>query len=177
MILASEDVGLADPTGLLVADAAARAVEFVGLPEAQLNLAEAVVYLANAPKSASVTAALGKARADAAPGARGGGSAPPGQATPPGGDTRVPVHLRDAHYPGAARLGHGAGYVYPHGEPEGWVAQQYRPAHLEGNVYWEPTGRGEDRKRAARGGAGGGTDETAVVDRGSEDAGGAGRSS
>jgi putative ATPase len=161
VILASEDVGLADPTGLLVADAAARAVEFVGLPEAQLNLAEAVVYLANAPKSNSVTAALVKARADAAPGGAAGGgwapgsqAAPGSQGAPAGGDTRVPAHLRDAHYPGAARLGHGAGYVYPHGEPEGWVAQQYRPAHLEGHIYWEPTGRGEDRKRAARGSAG-----------------------
>ncbi|HYA45439.1 MAG TPA: replication-associated recombination protein A, partial [Acidimicrobiales bacterium] len=144
VILASEDVGLADPMGLVVADAAARAVEFVGLPEAQLNLAEAVVYLANAPKSNSVTKALGHARADVLPEADGRA----------GGDSRVPFHLRDASYPGAARLGHGKGYVYPHGEPGAWVAQQYRPAHLEGHAYWVPTGRGEDVRRAAAGEAG-----------------------
>jgi len=139
VILASEDVGMADPRSLLVADAAARAVEFVGLPEAQLNLAHAVVHLANAPKSNSVTAALGRAREDVASQAAGA----------------VPRHLRDAHYPGAARLGHGQGYVYPHDEPGGWVAQQYRPDHLEGRSYWEPTGRGEDVRREAGGGAGG----------------------
>lgn len=135
VILASEDVGMADPSSLLVADAAARAVEFVGLPEAQLNLAQAVVHLANAPKSNSVTAALGKARSDVAELAAG----------------EVPKHLRDSHYKGAARLGHGKGYVYPHGEPGGWVAQQYRPPHLEGRMYWEPTGRGEDVRKAAGG--------------------------
>jgi|SRR5579875_466628 len=131
VILASEDVGMADPTSLLVADAAARAVEFVGLPEAQLNLAHAVVHLANAPKSNSVTVALGRARSDVQELASG----------------EVPKHLRDSHYKGAARLGHGKGYVYPHDEPGGWVAQQYRPAHLEGRVYWEPTGRGADVRK------------------------------
>jgi len=136
VILASEDVGMADPESLLVADAAARAVEFVGLPEAQLNLAQAVVHLANAPKSNSVTAALGRAQEDVAALAAG----------------TVPTHLRDAHYPGAARLGHGKGYVYPHGEPGGWVAQQYRPPHLEGRSYWEPTGRGKDLRRQPGGG-------------------------
>ena len=137
VILASEDVGMADPESLLVADAAARAVEFVGLPEAQLNLAQAVVHLANAPKSNSVTAALGRAKADVASLAAG----------------TVPKHLRDASYPGAARLGHGQGYVYPHNEPGGWVEQQYRPAHLEGRTYWEPTGRGQDlRQEAGSGG-------------------------
>jgi putative ATPase len=134
VILASEDVGMADPQGLLVADAAARAVEFVGLPEAQLNLAHAVVHLANAPKSNSVTAALGRAREDA--GALAAGA--------------VPAHLRDAHYPGAARLGHGKGYVYPHDEPGAWAAQQYRPDHLEGRSYWQPTGRGADVRREVR---------------------------
>ncbi len=133
VILASEDVGMADPQSLLVADAAARAVEFVGLPEAQLNLAHAVVHLANAPKSNSVTAALGQAKADVESLATG----------------TVPKHLRDASYKGAARLGHGKGYVYPHNEPGGWVAQQYRPAHLEGRTYWEPTGRGQDQRREA----------------------------
>jgi putative ATPase len=136
VILASEDVGMADPQGLLVADAAARAVEFVGLPEAQLNLAQAVVHLANAPKSNSVTAALGRAKEDLASQAAGA----------------VPKHLRDAHYPGAARLGHGKGYVYPHDEPGAWVEQQYRPEHLEGRSYWEPTGRGQDVRRQLRGG-------------------------
>jgi putative ATPase len=135
VILASEDVGMADPLSLVVADAAARAVEFVGLPEAQLNLAQAVVHLANAPKSNSVTAALGRARSDVLEEAAG----------------EVPKQLRDAHYKGAARLGHGKGYVYPHDEPGGWVRQEYRPAHLEGRVYWEPTGRGEDVRRAAGG--------------------------
>jgi putative ATPase len=143
VILASEDVGMADPQSLLVADAAARAVEFVGLPEAQLNLAHAVVHLANAPKSNSVTAALGRAKADVESLATG----------------TVPKHLRDASYKGAARLGHGKGYVYPHNEPGGWVAQQYRPAHLEGRTYWEPTGRGEDQRREA-GATGDGAGET-----------------
>jgi putative ATPase len=138
VILASEDIGMADPQSLLVADAAARAVEFVGLPEAQLNLAQAVVHLANAPKSNSVTAALGQAKADVAAMAAGS----------------VPNHLRDAHYPGAARLGHGKGYVYPHNEPEGWVAQQYRPPALDGRHYWQPTGRGQDVARRGGGARG-----------------------
>ncbi|MFN8026336.1 MAG: replication-associated recombination protein A [Acidimicrobiia bacterium] len=130
VILASEDVGMADPQGLVVADAAARAVEFVGLPEAQLNLAHAVVYLATAPKSNSVTTALGAAMADV-------------RDRPAGS---VPAHLRDAHYPGAAKLGHGQGYVYPHDEPEGWAPQQYRPDEIE-DAYWRPTGRGSDVDR------------------------------
>ncbi len=128
VILASEDVGLADPRGLLVADAAARAVEFVGLPEAQLNLAQAVLYLARAPKSNSVLTALSAARADIQEGA------------PP----RVPMHLRDASYPGAARLGHGDGYQYPHAEPGGWVDQEYRPAEAAAHRYYTPSGHGED---------------------------------
>ena len=142
VILASEDVGMADPQSLLVADAAARAVEFVGLPEAQLNLAHAVVHLANAPKSNSVTAALGRAKADVESLATG----------------TVPKHLRDASYKGAARLGHGKGYVYPHNEPGGWVAQQYRPAapgraHAIGNrragarTSAGRLGREDDRRR------------------------------
>lgn len=138
VILASEDVGMADSSSLVVADAAARAVEFVGLPEAQLNLAHAVVHLANAPKSNSVTSALGKARSDVLEEEAG----------------EVPRHLRDSSYKGAQRLGHGKGYVYPHGQPGAWVEQQYRPEHLEGRVYWEPTGRGNDTRRAARGPAG-----------------------
>ena len=128
VILASEDVGLADPQGLLVADAAARAVEFVGLPEAQLNLAQAVLYLAKAPKSNSVLTALAAARADIQEGA----------------SPRVPMHLRDASYPGAARLGHGDGYRYPHAEPGGWVEQEYRPPEAAAHRYYTPSGHGED---------------------------------
>jgi putative ATPase len=128
VILASEDVGLADPLALVVADAAARAVEFVGLPEAQLNLAEAVVYLACAPKSNRVTTALGRARADAREGPRGD----------------VPGHLRDASYWGAKGLGHGEGYRYPHDDARGWVEQDYRPAEVAGHVYYEPSDHGAE---------------------------------
>jgi putative ATPase len=128
VILASEDIGLADPQALLIAEAAARAVEYVGLPEAALNLAEAVVYLARAPKSNSVTVALGRAQEDVRSGAQ----------------QEVPTHLRDSHYKGAASLGHGAGYVYPHDDPTGVVAQQYRPEALEGHVYYEPSPHGAE---------------------------------
>src|SRR3954452_16722121 len=128
VILASEDIGAADPMSLLVADAAAHAVEYVGLPEAQLNLAQAVVHLAAAPKSNRVTVALGRARADVRERASG----------------EVPNHLRDAHYQGAKSLGHGKGYVYPHDDPTGWVAQQYQPAELEGRHYYEPSGHGAE---------------------------------
>ncbi|MGO9856012.1 MAG: replication-associated recombination protein A [Acidimicrobiales bacterium] len=128
VILASEDIGLADPQALLVAEAAARAVEYVGLPEAALNLAEAVIYLARAPKSNAVTVALGRAQADV-------------RSTV---SQQVPAHLRDAHYKGAATLGHGEGYVYPHDDPSGVVIQQYRPDALEGRVYYEPTPRDAD---------------------------------
>jgi putative ATPase len=134
VILASEDVGLADPVALVVADAAARAVEFVGLPEAQLNLAEAVIYLAAAPKSNTVTTALGRALEDARRGPR----------------AEVPEHLRDAHYQGAKSLGHGEGYVYPHDEPKGWVSQQYRPPEVAGNVYYVPSDHGAEAALAAR---------------------------
>jgi len=132
VILASEDVGLADSQGIVVADAAARAVEFVGMPEARLNLAHAVLYLARAPKSNSVTSALGEAISDVHE--RGAG--------------RVPPHLRDAHYPGAQSLGHGEGYEYPHDAPGGWVPQEHRPAEVAGRRYYRPSGRGEDLPRA-----------------------------
>jgi putative ATPase len=128
VILASEDIGEADPLALVVADAAARAVEFVGLPEAQLNLAQAVVHLACSPKSNRVTIALGRARQDVREGPRG----------------EVPAHLRDAHYRSAAKIGHGEGYVYPHDEPGGFVAQQYRPDGLTSTRYYEPSGRGHE---------------------------------
>jgi len=121
-ILASEDVGMADPMGLVVADAAARAVEFVGLPEASLNLAHCVVYLATAPKSNASSVALWRAQADV-------------KERPAGA---VPAHLRDSHYHSAKRIGHGKGYVYPHDEPGGWADQQYRPEEVEGRVYYEP---------------------------------------
>jgi putative ATPase len=134
VILASEDVGMADPQALVVADAAARAVEMVGLPEAALNLAHAVVYLACAPKSNRVTVALGRARDDV----RGSTGA------------EVPAHLRDSHYRGAEVIGHGTGYRYPHDAPEGWVPQQYRPAALEGHVYYEPSEHGAERDVARR---------------------------
>ena len=128
VILASEDIGLADPQALLVAEAAARAVEYVGLPEAALNLAEAVIYLARAPKSNSVVVALGRAQADVRSSV----------------SQEVPAHLRDAHYKGAATLGHGEGYVYPHDDPTGTVEQQYRPDALEGHVYYEPSPHGAE---------------------------------
>ena len=131
VILASEDVGMADPQALLVADAAARAVEFVGLPEAQLNLAHAVVYLATAPKSNAVITALGAARADV-------------REQPLGA---VPPHLRDAHYKSAARLGHGKGYLYPHDDPRGWVEQEYRPPEVAASRYFRPSGHGADTDR------------------------------
>jgi putative ATPase len=128
VILASEDVGLADPMALVVATAAAHAVEYVGLPEAQLNLAEAVIYLATAPKSNRTAAAIWAAREDV----RKGPSA------------EVPVHLRDAHYQGATSLGHGKGYVYPHDEPSGRVDQQYQPSELEGRRYYRPSPHGAE---------------------------------
>lgn len=128
VILASEDVGMADPQSLLIADAAARAVEFVGLPEAQLNLAQAVVHLATAPKSNRVTAAIGAARS----------------AVAEGGAGEVPMHLRDSHYQGAAGLGHGDGYRYPHDDPSGWVGQPYRPDEVEGQVYYRPSDHGHE---------------------------------
>ena len=126
IVHASEDIGLADPRALLIATAAAQAVEHVGLPEARLNLAEAAIYLARAPKSNSVYIALTKAMEDAV-------SADP-----------VPAHLRDPSYPGAKRLGHGEGYRYPHDYPGHQVEQQYRPVRFRGNRYYEPSGEGEE---------------------------------
>jgi len=134
VILASEDIGMADPMALVVADAAARAVEFVGLPEARLNLAQAVVHLATAPKSNRVYRALAAAAADA--------RAP--------GTGLVPPHLRDAHYKGAAGLGHGEGYDYPHDDPRGWVEQAHRPEEVEGHVYYEPSPHGFEAEVARR---------------------------
>ena len=126
IVHASEDIGLADPRALQIAVAAAQAVEHVGLPEARLNLAEAAIYLARAPKSNSVVAALGRAMEDAA-------SADP-----------VPEHLRDSSYPGAKKLGHGQGYRYPHDYPGHEVEQVYRPVRYQGTRYYEPSGQGEE---------------------------------
>jgi putative ATPase len=134
VIFASEDVGMADPQALLVATAAAHAVQNVGLPEAQLNLAQAVVHLATAPKSNTVTSALGAAMADVRAG-RGG---------------PVPPALRDAHYPGSRGLGHGKGYRYPHDDPRGVVTQQYVPDDLVGADYYQPTDHGAERAVAER---------------------------
>jgi len=134
VILASEDVGMADPMALLVADAAARAVEFVGLPEAQLNLAQAVIHLATAPKSNRVTVALGGAQGDVK-------DRPAGE---------VPMHLRSTSYFGAEKLGHGIGYEYPHDDPLGWVPQEHRPPEVAGRVYYQPSGHGFEREIAER---------------------------
>lgn len=128
VILASEDVGLAEPLGLLVAEAAARAVEFVGLPEARLTLAHATLTLALMPKSNSVTRALGAAT----------------QAVQSGGLVEVPAHLRDASYKSAALLGHGTEYRYPHDYPDGWVDQTYLPdVHAE-STFFEPSSLGRE---------------------------------
>jgi putative ATPase len=134
VVLASEDVGMADPLGLVVADAAARAVEFVGLPEARLNLAHAVVYLATAPKSNRVYVALGAAMPDVA-------DRPTGE---------VPIHLRDASYQGAARLGHGEGYDYPHDDPRGWLPQDYRPPAVTDRRYYVPSSHGHEAEIGER---------------------------
>jgi putative ATPase len=128
VILASEDVGLADPTGLLVAESAARAVEFVGLPEARLTLAHATITLALLPKSNSVTRALGAAT----------------RAVQSGGLVDVPDHLRGSNYRGASEQGFGAGYNYPHDFDRGWVSQQYLPDGLVGSVFYEPTSYGRE---------------------------------
>jgi putative ATPase len=130
VILASEDVGMADPMALVVADAAARAVEFVGLPEAQLNLAQAVVHLATAPKSNRAAMGVWRAREDVRNGVGG----------------EVPKHLRDAHYRGARALGHGKGYEYPHDDPRGWLAQQYAPDDVVGRHYYEPSEHGFEQE-------------------------------
>jgi putative ATPase len=137
VILASEDIGMADPTSLLVATAAAHALEFVGLPEAQLNLAQAVVHLATAPKSNRTALAIWNARSDVTAGVGG----------------EVPRALRDASYRSARSLGHGDGYEYPHDDPRGWVPQQYGPDDLAGRHYYEPGNHGfeaEVRNRMER---------------------------
>ncbi len=127
IVLASEDVGNADPRALLVAVAAAHAVEHVGLPEARLNLAQAAIYLARAPKSNAVLKALGAAAADVRE----------------HGHLRPPDSLRDAHYPGAKKLGRGKDYVYPHSDPAGFEVD-HLPDALKGRRYYEPSDKGEE---------------------------------
>jgi putative ATPase len=127
VIAASEDVGNADPRALLVAVAAAQAVEHVGLPEAQLNLAQAAIYVARAPKSNATARAIWQARADIR---REGMAAPP-------------AALRDTHYRGAAERGHGVGYVSPHDDPAGSVAD-HLPESLRGRAYYVPSSNGEE---------------------------------
>ena len=134
VILASEDVGMADPQSLLIANAAAQAVEFVGLPEAQLNLAQAVIHLATAPKSNRVTAGIFAAL----------------EAARSAGTGEGPPHLRDGHYKGAASLGHGDGYRLPHNSPGGWVDQEYLPEELADAVFYEPSPYGHEGELAKR---------------------------
>ena len=130
IVFASEDVGLADPTALLAAVASAQALDHVGLPEAQLNLSQAVIHLATAPKSNRAALAIWNARTDVQAGAVG----------------EVPAHLRDGHYQGAKSLGHGVGYEYPHDHADGWVDQQYLPADQADKRYYEPTRHGHEQK-------------------------------
>ena len=134
IVLASEDIGMADPQSLLVAIAAADAVAYIGMPEGRIPLAQAVVHLATAPKSNAAYLALDKAIADVRAGKTG----------------RVPKHLRDGHYPGAKRLGHGQGYKYPHDDALGVLMQQYPPNELKTVRYYEPTEHGHEREVSAR---------------------------
>jgi putative ATPase len=134
VICASEDVGNADPQALVVATAAMHAVQFIGLPEARIPLAQAVVYIAAAPKSNAAYAAVDQAMADVRE--KEGG--------------RVPVHLRDASYKGAKQWGHGKDYKYPHSYPGAYVPQQYLPDELRGAVYYRPTDRGFEAEIARR---------------------------
>jgi putative ATPase len=134
IISASEDIGMADPTALTTAVAAAQAVAMIGMPEGRIVLAEAVVHLALAPKSNASYAAINAAIADVRAGLGGA----------------VPAHLRDAHYSGAAKLGHGAGYRYAHDDPRGVVAQQYAPDGVAGRQYYTPTDRGVERDLSTR---------------------------
>ena len=127
IVLASEDIGNADPRALLVAVAAAQAVEHVGLPEARLNLSQAAIYLARAPKSNASYVALKEATADVRE----------------LGQTRPPDALRDTHYRGARKLGRGEGYVYPHEDPRGFEID-HLPEPLKGKKYYRPSGSGEE---------------------------------
>ena len=118
----------------MIATAAAQAVEYVGLPEAQLNLAQAVVHLATAPKSNRAALGIWSARSDV-------------RERPSSG---VPAHLRDAHYQGAEKLGHGSGYEYPHDDPRGWVPQTHLPPEVADRTYYQPTTHGYESEIAHR---------------------------
>lgn len=130
VIHASEDIGMADPTALQVAAAAADAVQFIGMPEGRLPLAQATIHLATAPKSPGVIKAIDSALADVR-----AGHVPP-----------VPAHLRDGHYEGAKKMGNAVGYIYPHDDPRGVVEQRYIPEGLEDAVYYEPTDHGAEKR-------------------------------
>ena len=134
VVHAAEDIGLADPQALVIAVAAADAVQLIGMPEGRIPLAEATIYLATAAKSNAAYRAIGAAIADVKAGRMG----------------PVPKHLRDAHYAGAKRLGHGKGYRYPHDSDVGVVPQQYLPDELVGTRYYEPTQHGGEREVSAR---------------------------
>jgi putative ATPase len=134
IILASEDIGLADPTALTTAVAAAQAVQLIGMPEARLNLAQATIALAVAPKSNAVIVGIDAALADVRDGKIG----------------QVPPHLRDAHYGGAGDLGHGQGYVYSHDAPYGVAPQQYAPDVVSDAAYYRPTTLGAEAAIAER---------------------------
>ncbi|MFC5288603.1 replication-associated recombination protein A [Actinokineospora guangxiensis] len=134
IVHASEDIGMADPTALQTAVAAAQAVQMIGMPEGRLALAQATVHLATAPKSNAVIAGIDAALSDVRGGAAG----------------TVPPHLRDGHYAGAKQLGNATGYRYPHDVPEGVLAQQYPPDELVGRDYYNPTNRGSERALADR---------------------------
>ena len=140
VILASEDIGLADPTALTTAVAAAQAVQLIGMPEARLNLAQATIALAVAPKSNAVITAIEAAIADVRAGKIG----------------TVPPHLRDAHYPGAKKLDHGASYKYSHDEPFGIAEQQYAPDVVADATYYRPTELGAEARSSSAGSASGG---------------------
>ncbi len=134
IILASEDIGVADPSALPLAVSAFQALQVVGLPEAAFAMSHAAIYLASAPKSNSVTAAMGRAK----------------RAVADHPSAEVPAHLRDAHYAGAARLGHGTSYAYPHDHPGHHVDQRYLPAAYEGSALYQPTEQGAEGQIAER---------------------------
>lgn len=134
VISAAEDVGMADPTALQTAVAAAQAVQLIGMPEGRIILAEAVVHLATAPKSNAAYMGINQAIADVRAGLGNG----------------IPAHLRDAHYPGSKQLGHGQGYKYAHDAPHSVATQQYPPDDLVGRNYYEPTANGAERDISTR---------------------------
>jgi putative ATPase len=133
VILASEDIGNADPIALVVAQSAAQATELVGWPEAELILSQATLYLAMAPKSNAALKALGAAK----------------EAISAGASTEVPLHLRNASFAGARGMGYGRGYIYPHDHPGHWARQQYLPDGVEGPFY-QPSDQGYEVKHRAR---------------------------